>query len=54
MPSFLLLVIVCAGAGTLGANNLETSVSSAMGYLAASAVSGVGLVLRMKAAIRAP
>jgi hypothetical protein len=53
MPSFLLLVAVCAGAATLGANNLETSVGSAAGYLAVSAASGVAMVLRFKAALRA-
>ena len=52
MPSFLLLVTVCAGAATLGANNLDTSFTSAAGYLAVSAASGVGLVLRFKAALR--
>jgi hypothetical protein len=52
MPSFLLLVAVCAGAATLGANNLDSSMSSAVGYLATSAVSGVGVVLRFRSALR--
>ncbi len=52
MPSFLFLVAVCAGAATLGANNLDTSVSSAAGYLATSALCGIGLVLRLLAALR--
>ena len=51
MPSFLLLVTVCAGAATLGANNLDASITLALGYLAASAVAGVGLVLKFKAEI---
>lgn len=54
MPSFLLLVAVCAGGATLGMNNLDVSMTLALGYLAASAAAGVGLVLKFKAEILAP
>jgi hypothetical protein len=53
MPSYLLLVSICAGAATLGTNNLDVSMTLALGYLAAAGVAGVGLVLKFKAEILA-
>jgi hypothetical protein len=41
-------VAVCAGAAALGAQALESSFSDASGYLAVSAASAVGMVLRFK------
>jgi hypothetical protein len=48
MPSYALLVAVCAGAAALGAQAVETSLVGASGYLAVSVASAVGMALRFK------
>jgi hypothetical protein len=49
MPSYALLVAVCAGAAALGIQ--AASLADASGYLAVSAASAVGMALRFKSEV---
>ena len=51
MPSYALLVAVCAGAAALGAQACETSLADASTYIAVSAASAVGMALRFRSEV---
>jgi hypothetical protein len=51
MPSYALLVALCAGAAALFAQALETSMADASGYLAVSLASAAGVALRFRSEV---